>query len=1068
MRTKRLVSSLIALSAALSTAAQAAPTLRKQVDVKGDFVMFGNTLGYECAAGVAVAPVVGTATCLGTLNTADSSPDLFWQADAPAVGQARASIAVSAAEARTTAVLSIPTGATVTYARIYWAGMLPTAMSPDASVRIERGVALDESVAADSSLTLERGGNRSWYQSTADVTAIVKTHQGGAYRVSDVGSVGLNDLNSNDPMLGWVMVVFYSLPTDPPRNLTLFDGLDLVAPNSSTEVPITGFLVPKAGFDAKLGVIAYEGESQLSGDALSFNGTVLSNAVNPADNFFNGSRSTLGAPVSNVGDLPQLAGTASSMAGMDLDVVNVKPQLKAGDESATVVASTTGDTFVIGGFVTSIATFKPDFTTSGKVFTDINGAPLLPGEQLEYTITVTNTGNDASANTVMTDPLPPHVTFVPGSLSISSGPPKTGALTDAAGDDQGEYVAASRTVRVRLGTGATAAQGGSLAVGQSTVLKFKVTVDSTANGSISNQAIVTAGGVQGAPSSDYPTDGNGNGSGAPPTDVVVDACGTSVDCTPPTPICDTAPTPNVCVQCLADKDCQNPTTPECLPDHTCGCADCKDTDGDGIPDTTEDAIGTDKNDADTDDDGVKDGDEPDAAKDTDKDGLINALDPDSDNDGLFDGTELGLPCDGEGTAPGSKSCKADADEGDTTTDPLDADTDDGGVKDGAEDTNHDGQQDRGETDPTAGHGDDDGDLADDDEDGLTNAEEEGLKSDPKDADSDDDGVKDGDEPNYSSDSDGDGILNVNDPDSDNDGLKDGTELGLGCDDPATDVSKGFCVADADPSTVTSPIDADTDDGGVTDGNEDHDLNGKQDKGETDPTAGHGGDDGSLDDADGDGLSDGTEEAIGTDPNDADTDDDGVRDGDEPNFADDTDGDGKINALDVDSDGDGLLDGTELGLGCNDGATDVSKNGCLADADAGATTTNPLDPDTDRGGVKDGVEDQNHDGQVDEGETDPNDASDDDPSVGVGSGGAGGEGTAGSLATGGSSGSGGRANGGEGPATAGTSAGTDSNDDGVIEGGGCSCRTTANTPAPLASLVSLLGVIGLAVARRRRR
>ena len=36
------------------------------------------------------------------------------------------------------------------------------------------------------------------------------------------------------------------------------------------------------------------------------------------------------------------------------------------------------------------------------------------------------------------------------------------------------------------------------------------------------------------------------------------------------------------------------------------------------------------------------------------------------------------------------------------------------------------------------------------------------------------------------------------------------------------------------------------------------------------------------------------------------------DGQEPNPADDTDGDGLINALDADSDNDGLFDGTELG------------------------------------------------------------------------------------------------------------------------------------------------------------
>jgi hypothetical protein len=53
----------------------------------------------------------------------------------------------------------------------------------------------------------------------------------------------------------------------------------------------------------------------------------------------------------------------------------------------------------------------------------------------------------------------------------------------------------------------------------------------------------------------------------------------------------------------------------------------------------------------------------------------------------------------------------------------------------------------------------------------------------------------------------------------------------------------------------------------------------------------------------DGLTDIFEVAIGTNPMDADTDDDGVIDGQEPNPADDTDGDGLINALDPDSDND---------------------------------------------------------------------------------------------------------------------------------------------------------------------
>ncbi|MBT3193427.1 MAG: OmpA family protein [Verrucomicrobia bacterium] len=96
-----------------------------------------------------------------------------------------------------------------------------------------------------------------------------------------------------------------------------------------------------------------------------------------------------------------------------------------------------------------------------------------------------------------------------------------------------------------------------------------------------------------------------------------------------------------------------------------------DSDGDRLPDTQEERIGTDPYDPDTDGDKLTDGDE---VLDYDTD----PLNPDTDWDGLKDGEEVHT----------------------YDTDPKDADTDDGGVSDGHEVIDDD-------TDPRAGHGDDD-------------------------------------------------------------------------------------------------------------------------------------------------------------------------------------------------------------------------------------------------------------------------------------------------------------------------------------------------------------------------
>ncbi len=66
----------------------------------------------------------------------------------------------------------------------------------------------------------------------------------------------------------------------------------------------------------------------------------------------------------------------------------------------------------------------------------------------------------------------------------------------------------------------------------------------------------------------------------------------------------------------------------------------------------------------------------------------------------------------------------------------------------------------------------------------------------------------------------------------------------------------------------------------------------------------------------------------------------------------------------------------MGLDCFNPATDSSQMQCIPDADMGTTKTSPLDADTDQGGIPDGTEDANGNGQVDTGETNPLDPTDD--------------------------------------------------------------------------------------------
>ncbi len=195
-----------------------------------------------------------------------------------------------------------------------------------------------------------------------------------------------------------------------------------------------------------------------------------------------------------------------------------------------------------------------------------------------------------------------------------------------------------------------------------------------------------------------------------------------------------------------------------------------DSDGDGLTNEQERALGTDPNNPDTDFDGLKDGEEVNKYK-------TDPLKADTDGDGLTDGDEVRK----------------------YETDPLKADTDGDGLTDGDEVNKH-------KTDPL---------KMDTDGDGLGDgAEVNTHKTNPLEKDTDGDGLMDGDEVNTYK-------TNPTNPDTDGDGLKDGDEVNTFKTNPANPDTDGDGLKDGEEVRQynTNPNDRDTDKGGMPDGEE---------------------------------------------------------------------------------------------------------------------------------------------------------------------------------------------------------------------------------------------------------
>ncbi len=450
-------------------------------------------------------------TCPTGCTTANSAAMVMVDADGAAASPLLAGGTIATFNS-SSADIVVPAGSTLLYAGLFWGGNTlagtgganapAVADTNKIMFRLPGSAGYQQLTATQTDVDTNSSAAFPVYHSYRDVTALLvglPNAGAGTYWGSNIqagtGSSGLGD------WAGWSLVLAYSNPAEQLRHLNVFNGFERVfgaTTASSADVLIGPFVTPAVGpVRTKIGLVVQDGDPGILNDYVTLvpggagscsSATTappaLTDAANPTTNVFNSSISTLGADVTTRNPAPAITW------GYDADIIQADNYLTNGSTNGCIRLNTTGDTYYADAVFLSTELPTPEIVATKTGF-DVNGGNLDPGDVIEYTVALTNNGNDPAINLVLTDPMPANTTYVPGSLQIATGA-NAGAKTDSSADaDVANFTGSTATFY--LGTGATSTAGGSLAPTASTSIKLRATVNSATPGgtAIVNTANVT-------------------------------------------------------------------------------------------------------------------------------------------------------------------------------------------------------------------------------------------------------------------------------------------------------------------------------------------------------------------------------------------------------------------------------------------------------------------------------------------------------------------------------------------------------------------------------------------------
>ncbi|TVX92936.1 DUF11 domain-containing protein [Paenibacillus agilis] len=391
---------------------------------RGAITFTGNTLGLSRSDTVGVP---GTLDSIGAFTTVDTTLQF---GSYPAGTTSNYTLNSSAA------VLVIPSGSTVLYAELIWGGTyingnvnLTTSINNPVTLRTATGTSYSIQPDSTTAQSVTMATGIYGYVRSANITSIISSTGAGTYTVGNVvGTIVVPDDTSNHA--GWTLAVVYLNPTLPFRNMSLRVGsLYISAGGSAVSTSITGFATPTSGTVSGRALFsAQEGDANRTGDQAKFgpntsNLTILSGPNNFANNFFAsqinkddgtldtsgtfGTRNAInGAPGTNI---------SGGRQGWDITNVDVSSTLSNNQTSAVLQLTSSGDAYLVSANALQININSPQVNVTKSTSSTF----AVVGDNITYTVVITNTGSLNATSAVFTDLIPSGTTLVANSVRLN-------------------------------------------------------------------------------------------------------------------------------------------------------------------------------------------------------------------------------------------------------------------------------------------------------------------------------------------------------------------------------------------------------------------------------------------------------------------------------------------------------------------------------------------------------------------------------------------------------------------------------------------------------------------------